>query len=53
VPVSITTSLIITGYNYVRFLPRCLESALGQSQPADEIIVVDDGSTDQTPTVVA
>jgi glycosyltransferase involved in cell wall biosynthesis len=51
--VSITTSVIITAHNYARFLPRCLESVLGQSQPADEIIVVDDGSTDQTPAVVS
>lgn len=50
---SSTTSVIITAYNYARFLPRCLESVLGQSQPADEIIVVDDGSTDQTSEVVA
>ena len=50
---SIRTSVIITAYNYARFLPRCLESVLGQSQPANEIIVVDDGSTDQTPAVVA
>ena len=50
---SSTTSVIITAYNYARFLPRCLESVLGQSHPADEIIVVDDGSTDQTPEVVS
>jgi glycosyltransferase involved in cell wall biosynthesis len=51
--VSSTTSVIITAYNYARFLPRCLESVLGQSQPADEIIVVDDGSSDQTSEVVS
>jgi glycosyltransferase involved in cell wall biosynthesis len=48
-----TISVVITAYNYARFLPRCLESVLGQSHPANEIIVVDDGSTDQTPEVVA
>jgi len=46
------TSIIICAYNYARFLPRCLESSLSQSQPADEIIVVDDGSTDETAEVV-
>ncbi len=46
------TSVIICAYNYARFLPRCLESVLSQSRPADEIIVVDDGSTDQTQDVV-
>src|SRR5947207_12798773 len=46
------TSVIICAYNYARFLPRCLESVLSQSQSADEIIVVDDGSTDQTQDVV-
>src|SRR6266567_449682 len=46
------TSVIICAYNYARFLPRCLESVLAQSQSADEIIVVDDGSTDQTQDIV-
>ena len=49
---STKTSVIICTYNYARFLPRCLESALTQSQPADEIIVVDDGSTDETAETV-
>ena len=47
------TSVIICAYNYARFLPRCLESVMSQTRPADEVIVVDDGSTDETPNVVA
>lgn len=47
------TSVIICAYNYARFLPRCLESVVSQSRPADEIILVDDGSTDETPTIVS
>jgi glycosyltransferase involved in cell wall biosynthesis len=46
------TSVVICAYNYARFLPRCLESVLSQSRAAEEIIVVDDGSTDQTQDVV-
>src|ERR1700674_2741300 len=50
---STKTSVVICAHNYARFLPRCLESVLSQSRPADEVIVVDDGSTDQTPAVVS
>jgi glycosyltransferase involved in cell wall biosynthesis len=48
-----TISAIITTYNYARFLPAAIESVLGQTRPADEIIVVDDGSTDDTRDVLA
>jgi glycosyltransferase involved in cell wall biosynthesis len=47
------TSVVICAYNYARFLPRCLESVFSQSRPAEEVIVVDDGSTDQTRDVVS
>lgn len=48
-------SVIVTAYNLARFLPAALDSALRQDWPADavEIVVVDDGSTDDTPTVLA
>ena len=41
-----TTSCLINSYNYARFIGDALDSALGQTVPFDEIIVVDDGSTD-------
>jgi glycosyltransferase involved in cell wall biosynthesis len=44
-------SVIICSYNYARFLPQCLQSVISQSRPADEIILVDDGSTDETSAV--
>ncbi len=39
-------SIVITCYNYERYVAGAIVSALGQSRPADEIIVLDDGSTD-------
>lgn len=44
---------VIPTFNYGRFLPRALESAQRQTRPPDEILVVDDGSTDDTAQVLA
>ena len=41
-------SVIIPAYNAAETLPESLESVGRQSRPADEIIVVDDGSNDRT-----
>src|SRR6185295_19151753 len=46
-------SVIIPAYNQARWLPECIESALQQTLTAHEIIVVDDGSTDDTREVVS
>ncbi len=45
-------TVIIPAYNYARFLPDALKSALAQNYSPLEIIVVDDGSTDETPSVL-
>ncbi|MDB5445446.1 MAG: hypothetical protein JWQ97_763 [Phenylobacterium sp.] len=46
-------SAIIPAYNRAAFLPETLGCLLAQTNPVYEIIVVDDGSTDDTPAVVA
>jgi glycosyltransferase involved in cell wall biosynthesis len=44
-------SLVITCFNHASFLADAIESALSQERPFDEIIVVDDGSTDGSAAV--
>jgi glycosyltransferase involved in cell wall biosynthesis len=46
-------SIVITNYNYGDYLASAIESALNQPYPDKEIIVVDDGSTDQSAQVIA
>jgi glycosyltransferase involved in cell wall biosynthesis len=46
-------SVIIPCYNQAHFLGEAIESAIAQTYGNREIIVVDDGSTDHTPQVVA
>jgi glycosyltransferase involved in cell wall biosynthesis len=45
-------SVVVATYNYGRFLAGALESALAQTFRDLEVVVVDDGSADETPAVV-
>lgn len=46
-------SVIVPTYNHARYLPEAINSVLQQSFQDYEVIVVDDGSTDNTRDVVA
>jgi len=48
-----SVSVIVPLYNTARFIAQALASIRSQTVPAAEIIVVDDGSTDDGPGIVA
>src|SRR5690349_12188340 len=47
-PASVLISVVIVCYNQARYLRDAIESVLAQSYQGAEILLVDDGSTDQT-----
>lgn len=46
-------SIVINNYNYGRFLEAAIDSALNQTYPETEVVVVDDGSTDNSRTIIS
>ncbi|CAN5623274.1 glycosyltransferase [soil metagenome] len=46
-------SIVIPCYNYAHFLPEAIDSALGQTYANIEVLVIDDGSQDDTQAIAA
>lgn len=46
-------SILINNYNYGRFLKEAIDSAVNQSYQSIEVIVVDDGSTDDSREIIS
>ncbi len=45
-------SVILTSYNYARYLPAALEALGAQTRAPDELIVIDDGSADDSVAII-
>jgi glycosyltransferase involved in cell wall biosynthesis len=50
---NLTVSVIIPAYNAAPYLPAAIDSVLAQTRPAQEILVIDDGSQDDTAALAA
>lgn len=50
---SLRASIVITNYNYGRFLRTSIDSALGQTYGNTEVVVVDDDSTDGSREIIS
>jgi glycosyltransferase involved in cell wall biosynthesis len=46
-------SVVIPCYNHARYLPEAIESAVDQTYEPVQVVVVDDGSSDETASVAA
>lgn len=49
----VSVCILLCNYNHERYLRTALDGIFGQSRPADQIVIVDDGSTDNSPAIIA
>jgi glycosyltransferase involved in cell wall biosynthesis len=47
----VTITAVVCAFNEARYLPACLHSLLAQTRPPDEILVINNASTDETGAV--
>ncbi len=45
-------SVLMCNYNHSEYLPRAIEAVVSQSRPADEYVILDDGSTDDSVEII-
>jgi alpha-1,3-rhamnosyltransferase len=45
--------LLIPSHNHAPFIEQCLQSVFDQSRPPDRLLVIDDGSSDGSPDIIA
>ena len=50
---AVKISVVLANYNGADFLKEAIEGAVNQSRLPEEIVLVDDGSTDDTPAILA
>jgi len=46
-------TVVLPNFNHAAYLPAALDAIVGQSRPADELIVIDDASTDESREVIS
>src|SRR6266446_9379766 len=51
-PGGMTVTVVLTNYNHSRFLRESLGSLFNQTRPADEYIIIDDASTDDSVALI-
>jgi alpha-1,3-rhamnosyltransferase len=51
-PTAQSVSVVVPSYNHARFVEKCLLSIMRQTFPPTELLVIDDGSNDDSPQMI-